>query len=187
EVIADLLEETNRRYDLFMKNDVTSIFEYNKLDGVKKLKYQILFVEEIVILLEDKNKNAMKLLKQLIAISRASGCYVFLTTQRPSADIIDSVVKANINNRIVFQCEDSKNSIVALDREGADKLRGKGHGFIKRGSEITEFQSFNISDAQVKELIKKHSVNKRYDRVVAKTTPIKHDNDINDLSFLDNI
>lgn len=188
EVIADLLEETNGRYDLFMKNDVTNIFEYNKLEGVKKLKYQILFVEEIVILLEDKNKNAMKLLKQLIAISRASGCYVFLTTQRPSADVIDSVVKANINNRIVFKCEDSKNSMVALDKEGAENLRGKGHGFIKRGSEIIEFQSFNISDEQVKSLIKKYSVNKRYDKIVAEATQIKQDkNIIEDLSFLDSI
>ena len=119
ELIADLLEETNRRYELFMKYEVTDIFEYNKLPNVKKLKYQVLFVEEIVMLLDDKKKNAMRLLKQLIAISRASGLYIFLTTQRPSNDVIDNVVKANINNRIVFKCEDSKNSVVALDSAGA--------------------------------------------------------------------
>lgn len=78
ELIADLLEETNRRYELFMENEVTSIFEYNKLHGVKRLPYQVLYIEEIVMLLEDRKKNAMKLLKQLIAISRASGLYVFL-------------------------------------------------------------------------------------------------------------
>lgn len=204
EVIADLLEETNQRYDLFMKNDVTSIFEYNKLPNVKKLKYQILYVEEIVLLLEDKNKNAMKLLKQLIAISRASGCYVFITTQRPSADVIDTVVKANINNRIVFKCEDSKNSVVALDKEGAEDLNGKGHGLIKRGSEIIEFKAFNISDEQVKELTKKYIVGIRAidgncskykainDKVVSneKEKPINGNlegNIITDLSFLDNL
>ncbi len=154
EVIADLLEETKRRYDLFMENEVTDIFEYNKLKGVKKLKYQVLFVEEIVLLLEDKNKNAMKLLKQLIAISRASGCYVFLTTQRPSNDVIDNVVKANINNRIVLKCEDSKNSVVALDKEGAEDLKGNGHGIIKRGSDMQEFQGYFISNNEVKEIIK---------------------------------
>lgn len=154
EVIADLLEETKRRYDLFMENEVTDIFEYNKLPGVKKLKYQVLFVEEIILLLEDKNKNAMKLLKQLIAISRASGCYVFLTTQRPSNDVIDNVVKANINNRIVLKCEDSKNSVVALDKEGAEDLKGNGHGIIKRGSDMQEFQGYFISNSEVKEIIK---------------------------------
>lgn len=153
ELIADLLEETNRRYDLFMEYGVTSIFEYNQLPRVKKLKYQVLYLEEIVMLLEDKKKKAMKLLKQLIAISRASGLYVFITTQRPSNDIIDNVVKANINNRIVFKCEDVKNSIVALDREGAELLEGKGHGLLKQGANITEFRSFFISDTKVKDLI----------------------------------
>lgn len=151
EVISDLLEETRKRYDLFMKNEVTDIFSYNKLPGVKKLKYQVLYIEEIVMLLEDKNKSAMKLLKQLIAISRASGCYVFLTTQRPDNTIIDNVVKANINNRIVLKTEDKKNSVVALDEEGAEKLRGNGHGYLKNGSKIEEFQGYFITDEQVKE------------------------------------
>ena len=154
ELIADLLAETNKRYDLFMKYEVTNIFEYNKLPGVTKLKYQVLYIEEIVMLLEDRKKNAMRLLKQLIAISRASGLYIFLTTQRPSNDVIDNVVKANINNRIALKCEDSKNSIVALDSAGAENLRGNGHGIIKRGCNLEEFQGYFITDTRVKELIK---------------------------------
>lgn len=139
-----------------MENEVTNIFEYNKLKGVKKLKYQVLYIEEIVMLLEDKNKSAMKLLKQLIAISRASGCYVFLTTQRPDNTVIDNIVKANINNRIVLKCEDRKNSVVALDEEGAEKLRGNGHGFIKNGANIEEFQGYFITDDQVKDYTLKY-------------------------------
>ena len=156
EVIADLLAETNRRYDLFMKHNVTNIFEYNKIPGVKKLKYQILYLEEMIMLLEDPKKKAMKLLKQLMAISRASGCYAIYTTQRPSNDVIDNVVKANTNNRIVFKCEDKKNSIVALDKLGAEALRGRGHGFIKRGANIEEFQGYFITDNQVKEVTRKY-------------------------------
>lgn len=194
EVIADLLSETNHRYDLFLKHNVTSIFEYNKLQDVKKLKYQVLFLEEAVILLEDKKKTAMKLLKQLMAISRASGCYIFLTTQRPSTDIIDNVVKSLISNRIVFKVEDTKNSIICLDKEGAEKLRGKGHGIFKVGPDIQEFQSYFIEDKQVKELTKQYTVkkkikNKKGNNVVEykKIEPIKSKNKVDDLSFLDNI
>lgn len=202
EVIADLLEETNRRYDLFMEHDVTNIFEYNKLPNVKKLKYQVLFLEEIVLLLEDKKKSAMKLLKQLIAISRASGLYVFLTTQRPSNDVIDNVVKANINNRIVFKCEDSKNSIVALDQEGAENLGGKGEGYLKQGANLTHFRGYFITDDQVKEYIKPY-INKtkptavnaerknKIDAIpaagVVATAAAAQDKKIIDLSFIDNI
>ena len=191
EVIADLLAETNRRYDLFMKHDVTNIFEYNKLPGVKKLKYQILYIEEMIMLLEDPKKKAMKLLKQLMAISRASGCYAIYTTQRPSNDVIDNVVKANTNNRIVFKCEDIKNSIVALDRPGAEKLRGRGNGFIKRGADIQEFQGYFITDNQVKEVTRKYISKepiKESDGVVPgadpAAAPIENKSEL-DLSFLD--
>ena len=177
ELIADLLEETNKRYQLFMEHGVTSIFEYNKLEGVKKLKYQVLYLEEIVMLLEDGKKRAMKLLKQLIAISRASGLYVFITTQRPSNDIIDNVVKANINNRIVFKTEDTKNSIVALDKEGAELLEGRGHGLLKQGANITEFRSYFIEDEEVKELILPY--------VVTKKVESKVENNVNNVEVIE--
>ena len=198
ELIADLLEETNRRYDLFMENEVTNIFEYNKLPGVKRLPYQVLYIEEIVMLLEDRKKNAMKLLKQLIAISRASGCYVFLTTQRPSNDVIDNVVKANINNRIVLKCEDSKNSIVALDQPGAELLEGRGEGLLKRGCNIEKFRGYFVEDEEVKKYISKYikpkKINKtNKDEIQGKTNKTsenrsnKATDTIIDLSWLDNL
>lgn len=205
EVIADLLEETLRRYQLFMDNGVTNIFEYNKLPGVKKLKYQVLFIEEAVILLEDSKKKAMKLLKRLICISRKSGCYVFMTTQRPSADIIDATVKAQVSNRIVFAVEDEKNSIICLDSPEAKDLKGKGHGILKVGPTKTEFQSYFISDKQVKEYTSKFIVkNKPIGEPQKENKPIndklvdKEDKDpkrankeprevLTDLSFLDNL
>ena len=199
EVIADLLEETKNRYNLFMEKGVTDIFEYNKLPGVKKLKYQVLFVEEAVILLEDKSKKAMKLLKQLMAISRACGCYCFITTQRPSSDIIDNVVKSLISNRIVFAVEDSKNSIICLDSEGAEKLEGKGHGILKVGPNKTEFQSYYITDEQVRQYTKHLIVKNSHLKAPRTVEKVKSDqqvaeqnekaqngeNKLNDLSFLD--
>lgn len=204
EVIADLLEETLKRYQLFMDNGVTNIFEYNKLPGVKKLKYQVLFIEEAVILLEDSKKKAMKLLKRLICISRKSGCYVFMTTQRPSADIIDATVKAQVSNRIVFAVEDEKNSIICLDSPEAKDLRGKGHGILKVGPTKTEFQSYFISDKQVKEYTSKFIVKNKplgepqranktiNDKLINKENEKpkkanKPDVALNDLSFLDSL
>lgn len=199
EVIANLLEETKNRYSLFMDRGVTSIFEYNKINGIKKMKYQVLYIEEVVILLEDSKKKAMKLLKQLIAISRASGCYVFITTQRPSSDIIDNVVKANINNRIVFKVEDKKNSVIALDSEEAENLKGSGHGILKVGGNKSEFQSYFITDTQVKEYTKAYirkepieatNNNSKSKKVINIDGDIEKANRrqiLKDLSFLDNL
>ena len=206
ELIADLLEETNRRYDLFMKHKVTDIESYNKLKGIKKLKYQVLYIEEMVLLLEDSKKKAQKLLKQLMAISRASGLYVICTTQRPSSDIIDNVVKSLISNRIVFKVEDTKNSIICLDSEGAEDLQGQGHGILKVGATKTEFRGYFITDEQVRNYTKKYIVNKRYEPIRATEKDLKKNNDIlikkenkeptkankqantiTDLSFIDNL
>ena len=137
----------------------------------------------------------MKLLKQLIAISRASGLYVFLTTQRPTNDVLDNVVKANINNRIVFKCEDSKNSIVALDQEGAENLGGKGEGYLKQGANLTHFRGYFIEDDQVKEYIKPYinkakpiiKANKESTVAPVVNEPIVENKKIVDLSFIDNI
>ena len=202
EVVADLLEETLRRYELFMEHEVTNIFEYNKIPGVKKLKYQVLFIEEAVILLEDSKKKAMKLLKRLICISRKSGCYVFMTTQRPSVDIIDATVKAQVSNRIVFAVEDEKNSIICLDSSEAKDLRGKGHGILKVGPTKTEFQSYFISDSQVKEYTSKYIVKNKPIEEPKRTNKTINNKLVNeeikepkngnkdvltDLSFLDNL
>lgn len=196
EVINDVLKEVEDRYDLFMKYKVTDIFSYNKLQGVKKLKFKILYIEEIVMLLESKNKRATKLLKQLAAICRAAGVYCILTTQRPSSDILDSVIKANINNRIVFKCEDTKNSVVALDRKGAENLEGKGHGYLKQGYSITEFRGYYITDTQVNKYIKKYIVRDKIIKDYVKKDNIKKEdrkiidvenNKLTDMSFLDNI
>lgn len=161
EQVRMLLEETERRYQLFESVGVTNIFDYNKKFPKKKLKYQILIIEEVVNLLQDSKKTAMKLLKRLISISRNSGLYCIFSTQRPSADVIDIVVKANISNRIVFHTESEKDSIICLDEVGAETLDIKGRGILKVGSNKTVFQGFYVSDDEVKEYIKPYIVNKK--------------------------
>ena len=142
------------------------------------------------------------MLKRLISISRSAGLFVILTTQRPSADIIDVVVKANISNRIVFRTESSKDSVIALDEEGAENLDIPGRGILKIGSKKVVFQGFYIEDDEVKRLIKPYLKNEikapqsRYNKVIDKKIDDKKierkiDNNkesarnVKDLSFLD--
>ncbi|MBQ8997797.1 MAG: DNA translocase FtsK [Clostridium sp.] len=202
DMIRDLLNETEERYRMFESVGVTCIQDYNKKFSSDKMKYQILVVEEIVNLLQDGKKRAMKMLKRLISISRSAGLYVILTTQRPSADIIDVIVKANISNRIVFRTESSKDSVIALDEEGAENLDIPGRGILKVGSKKVVFQGFYIEDDEVKKLIKPYlkteiktpqsRYNKVSDRKVddKKIEPKMEDNkesarNVKDLSFLD--
>lgn len=188
EVIADLLEECKRRYKLFQDTNVTNLKEYNKKFPNKKLKHQFIFIEEFVMFSEEK--VGMKMLRKLASLSRASSQFIFLSCQRPDNTVIDNVFKANVGNRLCFRTEDSKNSIVILDREGAELLKGNGNGIYKTGAKDTEFQGYFIKDEDIKKYIKKYEVNKRAEapKVAPETSNkkeyknIKKAHDIKDIS-----
>ena len=165
QVVADLLEECKRRYKLFQDTNVTNLEQYNKKFPNKKLKHQFIFIEEFVMFSEEK--VGMKMLRKLASLSRASSQFIHLSCQRPDNTVIDNVFKANVGNRLCFRTEDSKNSMVILDREGAEKLKGNGNGIYKTGAKDIEFQGYNIQDEDIEKYIKKYKVVKRNERSVA--------------------
>lgn len=127
------------------------------------------------------SKTDMKILRKIMAISRAVKVYVLFTTQRPSNDTIDNTVKSLVSNRICLKTEDTKNSIIALDMQGCEQLKGKGHGYIKSNGYTTEFQSYYISDTVVNDIVSKCSkpTFKEYqNKAIAKDLrPIDNEND----------
>lgn len=206
ELIADLMEICNKRYEEFFKHGVSNIYDYNKLNGVKKMNFKILFIEEFVGMLEDKKKVGMTILKRFASLCRACGMFLFCSMQRADNTVIDLVLRANLNNRLIFRVEDEANSKLVLDTIGAEKLRGNGHALVKMGGIITECQGYYITDNQVKQYTKKYITNKRYEPIRATEKSLKTNNDIlvekenkepikankeantiTDLSFIDNL
>ena len=110
-------------------------------------------IEEISLM----PKQDMKILRKIMAISRAVHVYVIFTTQRPSTEVLDNVVKSLTGNRICLKTDGEKNSIISLDKPGCETLRGKGHGFMKSGGVISEFQAYHIDDGTVKDIVSKYN------------------------------
>ena len=93
------------------------------------------------------------MLNELISLSRAAGIFLYISCQRADHTVISPLIKANVGNKICFRTEDSKNSVIVLDKEGAEKLKGNGNGLLKQGSTFTEFQGYFITDTEVKKYI----------------------------------
>lgn len=189
DVLVNLLEECKRRFNLFESVGCVDIYEYNKCSNF--LKYKIVVIEEIVMIHD--NKKVMKLLKKLIAIGRACGLFIIFTMQRPSCEILDSYIKANVSNRISFNCEDSKNSIIAIDNEEAMGL-DTGVGVFKIGANYTKYKAYYISSIDCIKLLKPYKkppipINKESHKSIDLKVSYQNEKANNniDLSFLDRL
>lgn len=116
-------------------------------------------VPPIVCVIEEISlmpKGDSKILRKIMAISRAVKVFIIFTTQRPSNEVLDNVIKSLVGNRICLKTDDVKNSIISLDSEGCELLRGHGHGYYKANGITTEIQCYYIKDETVKTITKEH-------------------------------
>ena len=74
----------------------------------------------------------MEKIIKLAQKGRAAGISLILGTQRPDAEVISGLIKANFSSRAVYRVINKINSRVALDFDGAEELKEKGE-HIYRG------------------------------------------------------
>ena len=185
DVLDDLLEEAYYRNKLFESLDVVDIYGYNRVVRMgQRLKYKVVVIEEYSIIYD--NKKAVKKLKKLIAIGRSCGIFIIITVQRPDCTILDSFIKSNINNRIVLKCMDSKNSIVALDTEGAELLN-KGEALIRIDSSLIKYKAYYIDESKLKMLLKPYRKPKEVKAPKSEPSTVAQNDSEVDLGFLDRL
>ena len=151
DILKQTFEEIEERLEKFRKLNVKNISEFNQ-NSDEKIKFKVVVIEEFTILM-DYSKEIFDVLTKSLAISRATGIYYIFTSQRFDSKIIDSRVKANIDNRICFHTADAINSKLILDEGGAEKLDIKGRAILNRAGEKVEFQSFYITDEDVQRVV----------------------------------
>lgn len=170
DMIKDLLEIMNERYNLFEKVGVSEIEEYNKKFPQSKLKYIFVVLEEMTRFTTAdlspgsyKNKNTPdqnKRLSELLFLARASGMSVWCTVQRPTKDNLSQDAKSSMGNTLGFKTKDKLNSLIICDDEDGKlkDLRGKGHGYIITEKSDKEFQGFFITNDEITALLEERNL-----------------------------
>jgi len=131
-----LTQEMARRGDFLRSQGVSDIWAYNdqctrnenELSQTPSHPFPaiLVVVDEVQVLLNGNANEIEVLLRTLMQQGRAHGILLVLATQRPSADIVQGSIKANLPGRIAFHLPSKVDSRVVLDEGGAELLRGKG-------------------------------------------------------------
>ena len=136
DALSGAVKEMTRRYKLFADLNVRDIKSYNaKLrdnpeeydsEQYQPLPQIVIIVDEFADLMMVAAADVEQSICRLAQLARAAGMHLVLATQRPSANVITGLIKANVQSRIAFAVSSSLDSRIILDMNGAEKLLGKG-------------------------------------------------------------
>ena len=142
--------EMERRLKLFSKVGVRNIGSFNERvlkgeiegdsfnrgdgsepegeDGESKgtLPYIVIIIDELADLMMNVGKEVEFSISRIAQLARAAGIHLIVATQRPSANVVTGLIKANITNRMAFNVASGLDSRVILDTSGAEALIGNG-------------------------------------------------------------
>lgn len=152
-----IVEEMDRRYDLFSKAGVRNISGYNEKiekfpeEGHSKLPSIVVIIDELADLMLVAAKDVEASIQRITQLARAAGIHLVVATQRPSVDVITGIIKANIPSRIAFAVSSAVDSRTILDQQGAEKLLGMGDMlYIPQGENSPiRVQGVYVSDEEV--------------------------------------
>ncbi len=157
-VLANLVREMDERYTLMEMVKARNLEETNRARrrrGEALLPYLLVVIDELADLMMVSPAEVEEYVIRLAQKARAVGIHLVVATQRPSADVITGMIKANIPSRIAFAVSSQTDSRVILDVNGAEALLGLGDMLFKPlgSSRLQRIQGAFITEEEIHMLV----------------------------------
>ena len=157
-VLLGAVAHMERRYKMMSKIGAKTLDQYNakarNLD-LPEMPFIVIVIDELADLMITSPKEVESAIMRLAQMARATGMHLVLATQRPSVDILTSLIKVNVPARMAFAVSSGHDSRTILDSMGAERLIGQGDmlfyqpGLVKparlQGPFITESEIADVS------------------------------------------
>jgi len=128
-VLIGAVSHMERRYQMMSKVGAKNLDQYNEkarnLD-LPPMPFIVIVIDELADLMITSPKEVESSIMRLAQMARATGMHLILATQRPSVDILTSLIKVNVPARMAFAVSSSHDSRTILDGMGAERLIGLG-------------------------------------------------------------
>ncbi|ADV67033.1 FtsK/SpoIIIE family DNA translocase [Deinococcus maricopensis] len=158
-VLLGAVAHMERRYKMMSQAGAKNLEQFNakmRQVGEAELPHLVIIIDELADLMITSPKEVESAIMRLAQMARATGMHLVLATQRPSVDILTSLIKVNVPARIAFAVSSSHDSRTILDAVGAERLTGMGDmlfyqpGLVKplrlQGPYISETESVRITE-----------------------------------------
>ena len=155
--LESVVEEHNHRKQLLSKLGTPNIEEYNKIASKdKQLNHIIIAMDEFSDILDKtalskEDKCIVNKIESLLSViarqGRATGINLFLSTQRPSADLLIGAIRSNILYRVCGRADRILAQIVLDSSEAAERVAKNATGrFVDNNN--TLFQAYYFNDKE---------------------------------------
>ena len=147
------VEEMDRRYGVLARARVKNLGDYLKKresdETLPPLPYIVIIIDEFNDLVMQSGAEVQDYIVRLAQKARAAGMHIMLATQRPTTNVVNGTIKANIPCRIAFRVASAMDSVTILDEGGAEELLGRGDMLIQNQNAPVRAQGAYLKDDEI--------------------------------------
>ena len=158
DLLKQAVTEMQTRYEKMREMRSRTLAEFNsKVSPDKKIPWWLVVLDEYADLTSDPamKKEIEAELKRLAQKARAAGIHVVIATQKPSVEVISTVLRSNLPAQLALRVRSATESRVIMDEPGAEMLNGRGDSYLKLGSATTRVQCALVSKDDCEIVLKK--------------------------------